>query len=399
MWGQAVLFVLFSLLLRGHQGNDCSDSTLDVASISGKPLWLQPSNIQTKSSYAEWKKIQGDSSGKAAEILVSYQYQQKPPTFNNFSNNTYDFNASNFALGIKSAKMQDSGNYSLEVTNNNGTICTKKFQILIQDPVEEPNLSDEWKTWANGSCQLSLYCFVSKNDKVSYALYKGSELISKQGNFTYWENQTADSSPHTYTCTVSNEVSSANRTQNFTWGCHSILPKSRFLPLVVTIVILVILFFTAVTYYCMWDKKRKQSKIGPQEESTIYEYVKVPQVGQNQIGHSRASGSPSATQGNERGHRKADRPLFEEQVPKQKPPGAGETIYSMVQYKPSDPTSQEKRTLYSVIQPSRKSGSKQRQQNFSSDCTLYEEVGKQCLNVHNPARLSRRQLENFDIYS
>ncbi|OBS73917.1 hypothetical protein A6R68_15546, partial [Neotoma lepida] len=360
MLGQAVLLVLF-LFPRGHQGYafdlicclspepgntspmeknlnilllaDCSDSPKDVAGVSGKPLLLQPSNIQTKNVSFQWKKIKLDSPGKN-EILIRYRHeQQNPPTFSDDFNNTYYFNALDFALGIKSAKLQDSGPYELEITNASGAVCTKKFKILILDHVEKPQLQVQWKTWADGMCQLSLYCLVPKDDNVSYALYRGSKLILKGRNFTDLENQTDSSSLHTYTCTVSNKVSSASHTLNFTQGCQSVPQKFRFLPFVVVIVILVILFLGAVTCFCMWNKKRKQSQSGPKEFSTIYECVKNPHVGMNQVGHSRTSESPSAVRENERGQREPDRCLFEEQMPEQKPPGDGGTIYSMVQYK------------------------------------------------------------------
>ncbi|XP_075845251.1 natural killer cell receptor 2B4 [Microtus pennsylvanicus] len=390
MLRQAALLALF-LLLRGHQGHGCSDSTEDVAAVSGKPLWLRP-NIQTKNvSTIQWKMTLQNSDQKI-EIL---KHNEKQTT--SFKSK-YDFNSSDFALGIKSAKLEDSGFYELEITNWSGRVCTKKFWILILDRVENPELQGEWKTQADGMCLLSLYCSVSKDDNVSFALYRGSKLISTLRNFTYLENQTDASILHTYTCNVSNKVSWASNTQNFTQGCQSVPPKFAFLPLVVVIVILVLLFLGAVTCFCIRNKKRKQSQSDPKEFLTIYEDVKNPQVRRNQ-GHSGDSESLSVVQENGREQREANGCLFEEQTLEQKPPGEGGTIYSMIQYKPSDSTSHEKCTLYSAIQPSRKSGSKKRNQNSPSSYTVYDEVGSQCLKPRNPARLSRRELENFDVYS
>nr|XP_048304874.1 natural killer cell receptor 2B4 isoform X3 [Myodes glareolus] len=357
MLQQAALLALF-LLLRGHQGHGCSDSTEDVTAVSGNPLWLRPSNIQTKDVSIKWKMKLQDSKFK---ILISYHYNNNQTEA---LNDIYDFNPSNFALGIKSAKLEDSGCYNLEITNDSGGVCTKKFWILILDRVENPDLQGEWKTLADGMCQLSLYCSVSKDDNVSIALYRGSKLISTQRNFTYLENQTDTSSLHTYTCNISNKVSWASDTWNFTQGCQSVPPKSD-----------------------------------PKEFLTIYEDIKNPQVRRNQVGHSGASESLSVIQENGREQREANRCLFEEQTLEQETPRDGGTIYSMIQYKPSDSTSHEKCTLYSAIQPSRKSGSKKRSQNCSSSYTVYEEVGSQCLHTRNPARLSRRELENFDVYS
>lgn len=107
----------------------CSDSTEDVAAVSRNPLWLRPSNIETKNiSTIRWKmKLQNSTS----KILIFCNYDQKTAKISNTDNNTYDFNPSNFALGIKSAKLEDSGFYELEITDCSGRICTKKFWILI----------------------------------------------------------------------------------------------------------------------------------------------------------------------------------------------------------------------------------------------------------------------------
>nr|AAF91290.1 NK cell receptor 2B4 [Mus musculus] len=397
MLGQAVLFTTF-LLLRAHQGQDCPDSSEEVVGVSGKPVPLRPSNIQTKDVSVQWKKTEQGSHRKI-EILNWYN---DGPSWSNVSfSDIYGFDYGDFALSIKSAKLQDSGHYLLEITNTGGKVCNKNFQLLILDHVETPNLKAQWKPWTNGTCQLFLSCLATKDDNVSYALYRGSTLISNQRNSTHWENQIDASSLHTYTCNVSNRASWANHTLNFTHGCQSVPSNFRFLPFGVIIVILVTLFLGAIICFCVWTKKRKQLQFSPKEPLTIYEYVKDSRASRDQQGCSRASGSPSAVQEDGRGQRELDRRVSEvlEQLPQQTFPGDRGTMYSMIQCKPSDSTSQEKCTVYSVVQPSRKSGSKKRNQNSSLSCTVYEEVGNPWLKAHNPARLSRRELENFDVYS
>ncbi|XP_055469257.1 natural killer cell receptor 2B4 [Psammomys obesus] len=392
MLGRIVLLVLF-LLLRGHQIEGCSDSYEDLDGVSGKDLCLRPTDIQTKNVSARWKKKQLDSN-EITEIVDLSPPQTKSIKIPSI----YDFEDRDFALVIKSAKPENSGLYWLEITDSSGTTCCKNFQISIFDHVEKPYLKGEWTTWASGTCQLSLYCLVPKDDNVNYTLYRGSTLISRQRNGTHLESQADASGLQTYTCNVSNKVSWAIVTLNITQGCQSVDPKFIFLPFVVIIVILAALFLGAIICFCVWDKKRKQSQFVPKEDLTIYEYIKDPQVMRDQLGHSRASGSSAAVQEDETGQREGDGCLFQEQMLEQKSPGNGGTIYSMIQYKPHDSTSQEKVSIYSEIQPSRKSGSKKRNQNPSSNYTVYEEVGKQSLKAHNPTRLSRRELENFDVY-
>uniref|UniRef100_A0A2I3G3Q6 CD244 molecule n=1 Tax=Nomascus leucogenys TaxID=61853 RepID=A0A2I3G3Q6_NOMLE len=145
----------------------------------------------------------------------------------------------------------------------------------------------------------------------------------------------------------------------------------RFWPFLVIIVILSTLFLGTLACFCVWRRKRKgkQSETNPKEFLTIYEDVKDLKTRRNQ-----------------------------EQ--EQTFPGGGTTIYSMIQSQSSAPTSQEPAyTLYSLIQPSRKSGSRKRNHSSSFNSTIYEVIGKSQPKAQNPARLSRKELENFDIYS
>ncbi|XP_011507925.1 natural killer cell receptor 2B4 isoform X4 [Homo sapiens] len=145
----------------------------------------------------------------------------------------------------------------------------------------------------------------------------------------------------------------------------------RFWPFLVIIVILSALFLGTLACFCVWRRKRKekQSETSPKEFLTIYEDVKDLKTRRN---HEQ----------------------------EQTFPGGGSTIYSMIQSQSSAPTSQEPAyTLYSLIQPSRKSGSRKRNHSPSFNSTIYEVIGKSQPKAQNPARLSRKELENFDVYS
>ncbi|XP_029409383.1 natural killer cell receptor 2B4 [Nannospalax galili] len=390
MLSQAVPLVLF-LLFKGHQGQECPDSTEDVAGVSGSSLCLRPYDVWIKYDSFQWKKRLESGS---YELLTGYNFKgQKCPYFDvNNSNNTFSLNNETLTFLIKSAKPQDSGHYFLEVTNSNGQVCTKHFMVLVLDHVEKPHLQVQWKTLDDGMCEVSLYCLVYGDDNVSYALYRGSTKISTEKNFTHQENQTDVSGLLTYTCNVSNHVSWESHTLNFTQGCLSVPLKSGFLPLLVVIIILVALFLGVLICCYVWDKRR-QSQSNPEEFLTVYEDVK-DQVRRNQPGPSTSLRSLSAGLEDDREQRRLDGCLIEEQ----KPPGEGTTIYSMIQCQPSASTPQETTsTLYSVIQPFKKSGSK-KNHSPSFNCTVYEEVGKRYSKAYNPARLSRKELENFDIY-
>uniref|UniRef100_A0A8C9BT01 CD244 molecule n=1 Tax=Phocoena sinus TaxID=42100 RepID=A0A8C9BT01_PHOSS len=137
--------------------------------------------------------------------------------------------------------------------------------------------------------------------------------------------------------------------------------------LVSTMVLLTALFLGAFTCFYVRRWKRKQSQTRPEEFLTIYEDVNNVQTRRNQ---------------------------------EQNSPGEGRSIYSMIQSQSSASTSQDNaNTLYSLVQSSWKSGSKKTNRNTSFNKTISEEVGKKASKAENPARLSRRELENFCVYS
>ncbi|XP_035940617.1 natural killer cell receptor 2B4 isoform X2 [Halichoerus grypus] len=139
--------------------------------------------------------------------------------------------------------------------------------------------------------------------------------------------------------------------------------------LMIIVIFLITLLLGALTCFCVWRRKRKQSETSQGETLTVYEDVNTMQNRSNQ-----------------------------EQ--RQNRPGEGSTMYSVIRSQSSAPTSRETKTLYALVQPSWKSESKKKKnQSSSSSYTIYEEVGKRRLKAQNPARLSRKELENFCVYS
>ncbi|KAL4694802.1 hypothetical protein H8957_002146 [Semnopithecus entellus] len=348
MLGQVVTLTLL-LLLKGYQGKGCQGSADHVFSISGMPLQLQPNSIQTKIYNVQWK-MWLPSQNAFCQIL---QWENGSSPSNTF-NNRFSFIIKNLTLLIKAAQQQDSGLYCLEVTNMMGQVQRAKFQVFVFDKVEKPRLQGQGKILNRERCQVALSCLVSRDDNVTYAWYRGSKLIQTAGNLTYLEEEVDIHGTHTYTCNVSNPVSWESHTLNLTQDCQNAHHEFKFWPFLVIIVILSTLFLGTLVCFCVWRRKRKgkQSETCPKEFLTIYEEVKDLKTRRNK-----------------------------EQEQEQTFPGAGSTIYSMIQSQSSAPTSQEPAyTLYSLIQPSRK-------------------IEKSQPKAQNPARLSRKELENFDVYS
>nr|XP_012604654.1 natural killer cell receptor 2B4 [Microcebus murinus] len=368
MLGQAVTLTLL-LFLQVPQGQECPDSTNHVVGLSGESLQLWLNTTQTNISSVEWKMQ-----------LASHSSYQKILTWRNGSNINYESSTSNnissksrfiiknLTLFINAAQQQDSGLYCVEVTNETGNVWRSRFEVLVFDEIEKPLLLGQGKVLDGGRCQVSLYCSVSRDSNVSYAWYRGSELIQRSRNVTHLEID-ADGM-YIYTCNVSNPVSWKTHTLNFTKGCQN-AQEFRFGPFLVTTVILITLLLGTLACFCVWKRKRKQPQTSAEEFLTIYEDVKDLQTRRNQ-----------------------------EQKPKQNSPAEGSTIYSTIQSQSSASTSQETaNTLYSFIQPSRKSGSKKNNHSLSFSSTIYEEVGKGQPKAQDPAKLSRKELESFSAYS
>ncbi|KAF5915401.1 hypothetical protein HPG69_003910, partial [Diceros bicornis minor] len=340
-----------------------------VVGLSGEPLWLRPPRTQTNASSARWK-VQLLSKTDFNVILSWNNHSNSLDWTSNNSTKRFNFTTEDLTLIIKAAQQQDSGLYLLEVTVSSGKVWTSQFQVSVFDHVEKPYLQGKLTALERGMCQAVLNCSVSSGGNVSYAWYRGSELIPTSRNVTYLEEETDVNGSHVYTCNVSNPISWAHDTLNFTRGCSSAHQKFVFLPyLVITMILLITLFLGTLTCFCVRKRKRKQSQTSSGEYLTIYEDVNNLQIRRNQ-----------------------------EQW--QNPPGKGSTVYSMIQSRSSASTSQETaNTLYALIQPSQKSGSKKRNHSPPFSSTIYEEVGKRQLKAQNPARLSRKELENFCIYS
>ncbi|XP_047640096.1 natural killer cell receptor 2B4 isoform X2 [Phacochoerus africanus] len=344
MLGQALALILL-LVVKSHQGQGFAEH---VVGISGDSVWLRPPSIQTKLYSVKWK-MQPHSSSSFFRILLwkngsapSYVEESSNLTLNHLKDRL-TFTTEDLTLLIKAAQPWDSGLYCLEITNDSGKIWKFEFQVSVFDHVEKPHLQEQWKTLDRGVCQVTLSCSVSRGDNISYAWYKGGELIQTPRNLTKLEEQIDDNGLHIYTCNVSNPVSWANHTLHLTQGCLKAYQNIIFLSILVsTGTLLMALFLGTLTCFCVRRRKRKQSQTSPEEFLTIYEDVNNGQA---------------------------------RRIQEQNSPGEGTTIYSMIQLQSSVPTSRETaNTLYSFVQSSGKAGSTKKNHNPSFSKTIYQEV-------------------------
>ncbi|XP_012305071.2 natural killer cell receptor 2B4 isoform X2 [Aotus nancymaae] len=363
MLGQVVTLTLL-LLLKGYQGQECQVPADHVVSISGQHLQLQPNSTQMKVENVQWK-VRLPSRKEFNQI-----FKWENGSTVNASNDRFHFETENPTLLIEAAQPQDSGFYCLEATYTSGLVQRAAFQVSVFDTVEKPRLQGQGKILDSGRCQVALSCLVSRDGNVTYAWYRGSKLIQTAGNLTYLEEVDVDGL-HTYTCNVSNPVSWESHTLNLTQGCQNARQEFRFWPFLVIVVILSMLLLGTLACFCVWRRKKKgkQSETSTKEFLTIYEDVKDQKTRRTQV---------------------QDQTFL----------GEGTSIYSMIQSQTYASTSQETAyTLYSLVQPSRKSGSRKKNHSRSFSRTVQEEIGVSQPKARNPARLSHKELKNFDVYS
>uniref|UniRef100_G3U7I1 Ig-like domain-containing protein n=1 Tax=Loxodonta africana TaxID=9785 RepID=G3U7I1_LOXAF len=392
-----------------------------VISVSGKTLWLRPPASQINISKSVIWKVQRFFSDRKCVILTwkgdcCPKYES---WVSDHFNDRLNFTSEDLAISIKAAQQQDSGFYFLESTNVSGKVWKTEFQVSVFDPVENPLLQWDSKALNNETCELNLSCSVSRDENVSYSWYRGSKLIQTPGNLTHLVELIDVNGVHTYTCNVSNPGSWANDTLILTQACLGAHQNFRFLSLlvIISVILLVILFLGTLTSFCVWRRKRKRSRERAEDSLTVYEVINNLQIRRNQVWHPRGWGLSQLVWRmllggwpfRAGGQRELDNLLalvMEEQEQgqgqeqEQNFHGEGKTIYARIKSQGSGSTSQKmENTIYSTVEPFRKSGSKKKNNSPTSNCTIYEDVGKSQLRAQNPARLSRKELQILDIYS
>uniref|UniRef100_A0A8C9K932 Ig-like domain-containing protein n=1 Tax=Panthera tigris altaica TaxID=74533 RepID=A0A8C9K932_PANTA len=331
-----------------------------VVGLSGTCLRLWPPKTLAKNvESVQWKRP-GPSPSESS-VILTWKCEDKNWTLNHL-NKRFGFITQNLSLTIEAAQQQDSGFYIFEATDERGKVTNYTFQVsvfesLLPDHVGEPHVLQDLKVLEGGRCQVTLSCSVPSGDNVSYDWYRGSVLIETGRNHSTLEDQIDANSSHIYTCNVSNSVSWTNQ------------DKSLHLLLII-VVLLITLLLGTLTGFCVRRRKMRQSQDGTEEFLTVYEDVNNVRIKRSQ-----------------------------EQKPN--PPGEGSTIYSVIQSQVRLCFLESIPCLSMGLPDAFRKLSESKKKNHGSSLsnTIYEEVGKRQLKAQNPARLSRRELENFSVYS
>ncbi|XP_055259029.1 CD48 antigen [Moschus berezovskii] len=122
------------------------------------------------------------------------------------------------ALHIRKVQKEDSSTYLLRVLKDTGDEKEWKISLVVLDPVLKPVIEVK-KTQKMNSCNLTLSC-VTQNQSVTYTWYWESGSFPKQLQSSVLQKvHTPQDYSKSYTCQVSNPISSQNSTINFTSPC------------------------------------------------------------------------------------------------------------------------------------------------------------------------------------
>ncbi|XP_074709198.1 natural killer cell receptor 2B4-like [Strix uralensis] len=344
---RALLVLLCLVLLATTGGQGALECREQAVSVSGT-LRLLPENPPRGWVKVEWR-VKLDS-GRQIRILTAEKNQSDQFSKSPFSVRA-GFQRNNLSLWISVVGTADSGVYWVEFEDTSGAVTASCFRVLVWEPVRPPHLEQNVLHREQGWCNLSLVCAVFGADNVSYSWTCSGAPLGDPEPRSWVHLQVHDDDNHTIcSCNVSNPVSWSVVSTDITAACRAeALGLSNIIPWLAVAVFLGLALSVALAV--VWYSKRKRGKASPgghvEEMTTVYEEVGKARTRQN------PNGTSEATVG-------------------------GNTIYAVVCNKtqgPSCPQEPESRTIYSTIQPTRRSPSlKKKRLDPALVSTAYVEV-------------------------
>uniref|UniRef100_A0A8C3BXF3 Ig-like domain-containing protein n=1 Tax=Cairina moschata TaxID=8855 RepID=A0A8C3BXF3_CAIMO len=315
----------------------------DRAVPAGGELWLLPKEPLQAWVKLEWK-VTLDSG--TTLVIVRASKDEAPDFRSNFSGRA-TFHPETLSLNISMVTQADSGNYYAGFDTESGLTHSQCFHVSVWEPIGQPQLEVRVLQQEQGWCNFSLLCSVPGAADVSYSWSHDGEPLGHENVLRVH----GDTEPRTYICNASNPVS---------WNTASIDPVTACLPpgtgpsilwwAVAVLLVLAVSLIAFVACWC-WRKRRKDGSAAPpghvEPSMTVYEEVGKVQAGQD-LNRNREANV------------------------------VGNTIYAVVSTKAQGPRHfQEPQscTIYSTIQPTKKSPSIRRKKlDPALVCTAYTEV-------------------------
>ncbi|XP_054978664.1 natural killer cell receptor 2B4 isoform X2 [Sorex araneus] len=362
----------------GNTNRSASNPVDHIVGFSGEPIWVHPPIPTTGADGVKWEVMLSRDCQQRRLVTWSHSDLRCDNWTQSHFKDRLDVLAQNFSILLKTALPQDSGLYCLEVTNKKGEPNKSNVFVTVRDRVRQPQLGVQSIVPNASWCHLVLNCSVPGANTVNLTWYRDeSQLRWDPGPHTHLRQDVEANSTHVYICNASDAYSWAHSTFFLSPGCaapqdtHTQPSLSLWLYLGVPLLVLILSVLTGVAGVALWRRGRGHS--GAKEES----------------GEQSPPG-PACAQ--------------EHSLPEE-----GSTVYSKVQSRnrnqrqnqnqvsASTPQDSECTTLYALVQPSQKRP-QGRTPGTPPSCTIYQEVGRGPPRAQNQARLSRKELRNFEVY-
>ncbi|KAM6037844.1 natural killer cell receptor 2B4-like isoform 2-T2 [Theristicus caerulescens] len=308
----------------------------EQAVSAGGSLRLQPEKPPQQWVKVEWR-VTLDGGSQWRILMAEKNKADLPSSKNPFSGRAV-FQQDTLSLRISPVGVADSGVYRADFENASGHVTNLCFRVSVWEPVHQPRLEARVLHREQSWCNLSLVCTVPSAGNVSYTWScTGDPLGALERQPRLHLQVHGDAGPTVCRCNVSNPVSWSMASTDALAACRvasSGLPNV--IPWWAVAVSLVLALATAVAIVvtCHWWRKRRKvpSEGHADQMLTVYEEVGKARTSQNSNGTSGGT-----TEGN--------------------------TIYAVISNKtqgPGRPQQPESCTIYSTVQPTRRSPSLRR---------------------------------------
>ncbi|XP_049633576.1 natural killer cell receptor 2B4 [Suncus etruscus] len=332
-----------------------------VQGLSGKPLCLPKPSLKTGARVVIWE-VKLSSESQKQRILT---WRQNPKYVNWTLSHFKDrLTAQDYGLLLQPALSKDSGTYFVEVTDNSGIINKNEVVVTVlgvfwveEDPLLETNPVGDPYMWVlfkdrNTSCQLVLNCS-AEADNVIVSWYRDDvKLKESSGSSAQVVQSVLANSSHVYSCNVSATLSWAHRSFSLTPGCVVSVGSPGLEP--------------CTPFHLLAWELPCRCRLLCTSEQLILECVLLSTI--TFIFLWRKRGRTGQTDA-------CNQEIVEQSLPVSQDPCLVQSNYA--QCSVSTPPESESMTLYSMVQLS--------------------QIGELEPGAQNPARLSRKELQNFKM--
>ncbi|XP_065516243.1 SLAM family member 9-like isoform X2 [Lathamus discolor] len=330
-WCALVLLVLAPMVTAGDRGSlECEEQAVSANGM----LELLP-----KKPVREWARVRWRTRSDAGSYQVILAAERNKPASirkSPFSGRAV-FQEEPLSLRISPVHAADAGLYEAEFEEPGGGVSPRCFRVSVWEPLQPPHVETLVLPEARGWCNLSLLCSAAGAGPVSYSWSCSGDAAGElEPGPRLHRRVRGDADPIVCCCNVSNAVSWSSASASISAACRAAAAglSSIILGWAVAVAVLALLIAIALVITCYGRRKRRMDPPGGHIEQalTVYEEVGKAQTGRD----------PSATR-NEA--------------------ASGEnTIYAVIckAQGRSLPREPESRTIYSSLQPTRKSPSLRR---------------------------------------